>query len=149
MRAGDGEVFEQRVPGRLVDRYRELGQIELMRVRASFRSTALVSPAALFLRAAFVSDTASSTTADAGTRVEVEQLKEAESQDVEDFRVEARDVAIGGASQQPIEPIAPAQRADDDRGRQRAVAVVGQALAASASTSPRSRVRVATALSAS
>ena len=81
--------------------------------------------------------------------VRMQQLKETETKNVEDFRVQARNIAIRGSCQEPIELIAPAQRPDDDRGCQRAVTVVVQALARFSEQIPRSRDRVAAARSAS
>ncbi len=64
-----------------------------------------------------------------GHALEEEQLEQAQAQDLED---DARRACRGCADrllQVEVEPRAPPQRADDDRGGQRAVALVGQLVA--------------------
>ena len=86
----------------------------------------MTNPVALRLPARRASSTASSTTADAGTRVEMEQLIGAEAEDFDDLRVEAIDRTLRERDDQVIEGRAPAQDAGGDFGGERAIAVVGQ-----------------------
>ena len=113
MRQGDADRYARaasggrRMPGGPADRS--------PRPRESWRSTALTKPAALGLPAARVSSTASSTTADAGTRSRWQQLIDAEPQDVDDPG-SSRRAAAGERVEIAIDRGAPAQRAGRDFG---------------------------------
>src|SRR5262245_33908770 len=58
--------------------------------------------------------------------IEMEQLKETQSEDREDLRVDLRQWPFGEVRDKVVEGPLPAQRARDDGGSERAVAVVGE-----------------------
>ena len=56
--------------------------------------------------------------------IEMEQLKETQAEDGEDLRVDLREWPLGKVLDEMVEGALPAQRAGDDGGGERAIAVV-------------------------
>ena len=102
------------------------GSGRAFRRRDTVRSTALTKPVALRLPARRARSTASSTTADAGTRVRCSNWYVLRPQDLDDLRVEAADRPLRELADDAVERGPPALDARRDFRGQRAIAVIGE-----------------------